>query len=461
MLSDQKLNQIHKKTLKVLSEVGVKFKDDFALEQLKRSGCDVDTGDGIVYFPPSLIEKSVSSSPSEFEIRGRMEKDNIKVGGSKPVFQNNTGLYLKDLKSGEIVKGNLEDARNYIKLLDSLENIDIVVPPPGMVKNKDPDVQYEWLTATAMRNSTKVIAGGNFGDSAEWLVELADVTKQDLYGQLNPTSPLCFSEKQITGTRKYVKSGHPTSITCSPMIGASSPATLAGSLVLQNAEHLAGLTLIQTLQSGTRVTLATYPHVMDMRNAYAQIGGIEVGLFGVAFVELASLYEIPSHTQFPWSDSKKVDVQSGYEKGMQMALCAHAGADIMSNGGGLEGEKHWSPVQLVIDNEINGMALRLLEGVKVNSNTLAFDTIQSVGHLPGNFIKENHTLEHWKEEQYLAEIADRTSREMNSKNAAKDAKMAAREKAAALIDSHEPQSLSCKEEKQLQEILGEAEKAKL
>ncbi len=182
--------------------------------------------------------------------------------------------------------------------------------------------------------------------------------------------------------------------------------TLAGTLVLQNAEHLAAVVLLQLFQPGAPVTLASYPHLMDVRDAGLCIGTVEIGLLGAALAQIGRRYGIPSHPEFPITDSKCLDEQSALEKAMTVVMLAEAGSNLISNGGALETEKMWSPVQLVIDNEINGMVGRILEGIPVTEETLALDVIREIGHA-GNYLDSMHTLSLWRQEQFLPRLADR------------------------------------------------------
>jgi trimethylamine--corrinoid protein Co-methyltransferase len=55
--------------------------------------------------------------------------------------------------------------------------------------------------------------------------------------------------------------------------------------------------------------------------------------------------------------------------------------------------------QFVIDNDINGMATRVLEGITVNEETLAFDVIREVG--PGGmFLTQEHTRRYARSSEF-------------------------------------------------------------
>lgn len=461
ILTDEQIAVIHRRTLDVLEEVGVVFEGEEAIRILESGGCEADHTSGRVRFPGRLVKECIGRCPSSFTIKARNPKYDLEVGDPRVYFQSCPGLYISDLETGERREPVLDDVGKMVRILDALEEIHIALAPTGTIADKPPQVIYEWIMAEAIRNTEKVVAGANFYGCAKWMIEMARVTDQQIYGQVNPTSPLTYTKEQIRGGLLYVRSGNPICICTGPVVGATSPATLAGTLVLQNAEHLAGVLLLQLDSPGAPVTLASYPHIMDMRTGLPYIGGVEIGLLGVALAQIARHYGIPSHPEFPWSDSKTTDEQAAYEKAMQIVLCALAGSNLMTNGGGLEGEKLWSPVQLVIDNEINAMAGRILDGINVTDETLAVDIIKEVGPLPGNYLKTRHTQVSWRAEQFIPRLSDRVTYETWVKQGSKDVVERARERALDILRTHEVPPLSKEQDREVDRIVKAAEKEKL
>jgi trimethylamine--corrinoid protein Co-methyltransferase len=64
----------------------------------------------------------------------------------------------------------------------------------------------------------------------------------------------------------------------------------------------------------------------------------------------------------------------------------------------------------VIDNEILGMVMRAVEGIKVDDDTLALDLIKEVGP-GGNFVAARHTRHFMRREHYQPTLSDRNSQE--------------------------------------------------
>ncbi len=460
LLTDLEVDRIHAGTLEVLEQVGVVFGDEGALELLGRGGCQVDRGSGRVRFPSQLVEECLRLCPEQFTLKARHPDYDLQVGGDRLFFQSHPGLHIADLETGERKEASFQDIAPLVRLIDALDEIHLAIMPTATISEKDPRVMTEWVAAEQMRNTQKVTAHGAFHGCAKWVVEMAAVTGQQVYGQINSVSPLYYHHDQIEGGLEFVAGGHPICILPGPTLGATSPTTLAGTLVLQNAEHLAGVVLVQLFRPGAPVTLASYPHVMDMRNGAPCIGGVEVGLMGAALAQIGRRYGIPSHPEFPMTDSKVLDEQAAFEKAMSLVVVAEAGPNLVTNGGALEAEKLWSPVQLVIDNELNGMVGRILDGITVTEETLALDVIKEVGQ-SGQYLRSKHTRRAWRAEQFLPSLADRVTFSTWQAEGSRDIIARARERALELIAKHEVPPLPEDQDRELDRIVRAAEIEKL
>jgi trimethylamine--corrinoid protein Co-methyltransferase len=459
-LSDRDLNLIHDGTLRILNSAGVVFAHEEALNILERGGCQVSRTDGRVQFPASLVEACIEQCPPRFTIRARNRAYDLEVGGQRLYFQSHPGLYLLDLESNARREATLADIGPLVRLIDAMDEVHLSIMPTSTISDRPAPVMIEWITAEQMRNTQKVTAAGVFEGCVPWVIEMAQVTGQQLYGQINSVSPLIYPEEQVEGGLAYVRAGHPVCILPGLTLGANSPVTLAGSLVLQNAEHLAAVVLLQLARPGAPVTLGCYPHLMDVRDASLCIGAVEIGLLGAALAQIARRYAIPSHPEIPLTDSKCLDEQSALEKAMTVVLLAEAGAHLVSNGGALQTEKAWSPAQLVIDNEINGMAGRMLKGIAVTDETLALDVIEGVGH-GGNYLEHTHTLRLWREEQFLPRLANRQTHESWKADGARDLVEQAKERARELLRTHQVPPLPEEQDRELGRLVQLAQAQKL
>ena len=75
--------------------------------------------------------------------------------------------------------------------------------------------------------------------------------------------------------------------------GATSPVTLAGSLVQHNAEMLAAIAYVQLVERGTKVFYSSFSAAMDMRFGQDCVGTPEMALMSTCLPLLAHRYDLP------------------------------------------------------------------------------------------------------------------------------------------------------------------------
>jgi trimethylamine--corrinoid protein Co-methyltransferase len=132
-----------------------------------------------------------------------------------------------------------------------------------------------------------------------------------------------------------------------------------------------------------------------------------MGLLNAAGAQIAQFYQLPFYATAGMSDAKTVDAQCGYESALSSLLCALSGANFIHDAAGLlDFALSASYEKYVVDNEILGMVMRAVEGIKVDEDTLAFDLIKDVGP-GGNFVSARHTRKHMRTEHYQPTLSDR------------------------------------------------------
>jgi trimethylamine--corrinoid protein Co-methyltransferase len=240
--------------------------------------------------------------------------------------------------------------------------------------------------------------------------------------------------------------------------GVSAPATLAGLLVQQNAEVLAGIVVSQLVNPGTPVLYGTASTVLDMRTGGAALGGPEVGLLNLATAQLARYYHLPSRGTGGNTDSKVADIQAGLESMMGVLLAALAGMNfIYDAAGSLEGSLTLSYEKLVVDDEVCAMISRILSGIEVTDETLAVDEIGKAGpaasHLGTPF---THRM--FRREHFLPTLLDRRAREAWARQGGKDLAGVARERARKILAEHAVEPLDAEVVRRVDEFLLEATK---
>jgi len=247
---------------------------------------------------------------------------------------------------------------------------------------------------------------------------------------LEPISPLRLPKDGLDIVAEFARAGQPVSIGPMAMTSGTAPATLAGTLAQENAEILAGIVVTQLLQPGTPITYGGIPHIMDPRTSICSFGSPEQALMAVAMVQMARFYGFGVYINVGLTDAKLPDAQAGIEKASSMLLGVLAGADTFGHCGICGTDHGASLLWLFVDNELMDYVKRIARGFEVNADTLAAEIVNIVGP-GGNFLAEQHTIEHFRRELWLpgavwtrqsfaaweseghTSIADRVLREVN------------------------------------------------
>lgn len=449
LLSKEEIKMIHESSLKILQQTGIKSENEEILNHFSKIGADVDFKEGIIKFSPALVKDAINKAASKVLLCGREEKNDLVLEG-KRVYCGTGGAALNvlDLETGEKRKAVLKDIADIAKLVDALDNIHFFIRP--VVAQ---DISSEFLDVNkyyaALGNTSKHVMGSAY--SVEGALKVIAIAEEIAGGKQRlrerpiisfitswMKSPLQLADSTTLVLMKIVEEGIPVALSSAPMAGSTSPVTLAGTLAQVNAEQLSGIVLTQSINSGAPVIYGGIPTVADMRTMSFLDGAIELGILAAACAQLAQYYNFPYYAWGGLTDSKIPDIQAGYEKGMTLVMAALAGANYIHNAAGmLESTTTVAYEQYVIDNEIIGMAMRALQGIEVNEDTLALKVIDKVGP-GGNYLAETHTVKHMRSELFFPKVSDRSLREEWISKGGKDARERAREIAKNILAEHKP-----------------------
>lgn len=446
-LSSDEVYDIHVATLEVLERTGVVVHEKRALRLLDDAGAIVDLKRETAKIPDYLIQEAIAKTPKSFIWHARNPKNSIRIGGTPTKFgPGGTCKNIIDMETGECRSPTEEDAVKMVRLIDALENIHIVYPPTRSphISASVPERRIFGIKRLAMtvKNSSKCLEGGGIEGLkiASALVggEEELLKRPFMAGYVDPVSPLTHGKEMVDVILTSAKFGQPIFMTVMAIAGATAPATLAGTLVQQNAEILSGLLIAHLVNPHAPVIYGSVSCIMDMRTTIASVGCPEQGLISAAAAQIARYYGIPCSVGAE-SDSKVPDAQASYEKAMSLMMGVMAGADLMDLFmGSTETYNTTSFEQMIIDDEMAGMALRSVKGIEVTDETLATEVIDRVGP-GGNYLADKHTLHWFKKKRYNPKLSSRETRNTWEKMGSKDIREKAKEKAIKILAEHEPE----------------------
>jgi len=299
------MEQIHAAALEVLANEGIKTNCKMALEIYAGGGCDVNAGEGRVKIPARIVEAAIESAPSSILFAARDEENDFVMEGNNVHFCNfSKGVNVVDIYTGEYRESTLEDQKNVALLVDALEQYDLL---DVAVETRDiPDAianiaSYEVMAANCSKHSGQ---SAHSKREAEILIEMASVVaggRENLSKRpitstvVCPTSPLCINTETTEPIIVYAENNVPCTVLSMVMAGSTAPVTLAGTLVVHNAEVLSGIVLGQLTRKGAPNLYGSSTTIMDLRTAAVSVGCPELAILSSAVAKLADFYKIPSY----------------------------------------------------------------------------------------------------------------------------------------------------------------------
>lgn len=420
-LTEQSIRKVHNTAMRIIEEVGFEVNSDTALELFRRYGAWVDSEKRQVRLPQEKALELIAMAPSEVRLCGQDEKHDILLGGNRVYAgTGGTALYIYEPATDQKRLANLEDLKRIAKLVDQLDNIHLFMLPtyPNELPVEQVDVNRFFA---GLDNTTKHVMGGVYTlDGIQQVIRMAELVagsaealrQRPLISMITCNiSPMKMDAHYGDLVVAIAQSGTPLVCPAEPLCGATSPATLAGNLVIQTVDSLMGVMLTQIVNPGTPVIFGSVATSTNLSNLSYLAGSIEMGLINAAGAQMAQFYKLPFYATGGMTDSKVLDAQCGYESALTSLLCALAGVNFIHDAAGLmEFALTVCYEKLVIDNEILGMVMRAVDGIRVDDDTLAFDLIKQVGP-GGNFVTARHTRHFMRSEHYQPALSDRNSRQ--------------------------------------------------
>jgi len=465
ILSREDLHRIHLASLRVLEDVGVAVHDDHCLELLRRSGATVNEKTKIALIPEHLVDEALRSTPGRIHLHARNPKYDLRLEGKRVHFAARGPNVPKiiDIDSGVRRNPTNRDVEDLAKLADGLENVHAYggITTTTDVAAKVADVHRFAIT---FNNIEKVVFDGAPGKvNAQAFIRMAaavvgsieELRRRPLIAGFGcPVAPLQHPADSLDWLVEFAKNKLPYCVLSEPMEGASAPVTLAGGLVVMNAEILSGIVIAQLVNRGTPIIYGATPFPIDMKTGSLLAGTPEVGLTSAVSTQLAQYYDIPSFTECT-PDTKVLDAQLAFESAPIFAP-AMTGCNLIGAAGTIESGLTASFEQMVLADEFLDLIYRLMRGLELTEETLAVDVINKVGP-GGQFLSNPHTRIHAMKELWYPKLIDRQSLGRWKETGAKRMEQRANERAKEILRTHKPAPLERSVQNELYEIVKETE----
>jgi len=465
-LNRDEVEQIHLASLEVLKKTGLRCKSKRILEVFEKGGAEVR--DETIRIPQHIISSAVKSAPKQILLCGRNSQYDILLEHNRLYFGmgGTPTPFVRDLENGEFKRPTKKDFADSTRLGDALPNMAFLMAIAGAFDVPyQVEYEHEWealfnntekpivYSAPSAYSAKKVLQMG-----AEIVGSMAELEKKPIMCLYTETSSPLAIPVACENILEFAKAGVPITQGSSPLVGATAPGTLAGTMVVSNAENLATVVLTQLINAGTPFIYGGFCDVIDPLLGRMSYGCPEFSIStSVLNAQMAEYYGLPVFGFAAPSDSKLPDAQAGAEA-MQMSLMnALAGINLMHDCGYLAGGSAGSMEMVVICDEIFDNVLRIVRGVDVNDETLAVDVIAQVGP-EGSFLAHQHTLKHIRNEIHIPRLFDRRPEAEWTKLGRKATHEVARERARQILKEHFAEPLPKDVQQKLSAIVKQAEK---
>ena len=447
----------------LLSEIGIEFRDDpVALDLLSGAAALVDGTR--VRFPDGLARDLCKTAPAQFDLQARNPKKTITLGGDHIVFMPGYGSpFVTDLERGRRY-ATLADFQNFVRMTYATPYLHhsggtVVEPTDVPVSKRHLDMVYTHLTL-----SDKPFMGAvTDPDHAKDSLDMARIVFGDqmksvpvLQANINVNSPLVYDGTMTKALRVYAEAGQCVCISPAIFGGAMGPVTPAAVAAQTHAEVLAGVALCQIIRPGCPVVYGSFHNTMSLKSGSLTFGTPEANLVTFALGQLARRLGVPFRSGGgEITSANSADGQAMSESVSALWSTVLSGANqVWHAAGWLEGGLTMGYEKFVMDLDICGALLKMINGMDVSAETLSKPSYRQVN--PGeNFLSTDHTMAHFATANFEPDIAEPGPFETWQENGCQTAEQRAYSRWKGLLRSYEPPEIGASVKQDLDAFLAD------
>jgi trimethylamine--corrinoid protein Co-methyltransferase len=416
VLRPEQVEKIHEASLRILEEIGMEFLDAEALSILKAAGVKVEAGSQRVRLDRGLVLESIAKTPREVTLHARNPEHNLTFGGDHVNFGSVASApNVSDMDRGRR-PGNFQDYCDLLKLVQTYNIVQFTGGYPVEPADRPPATRHLDAHLAAITLTDKLwhpysLGRHRIADAIEMICIARGITKEQLkrepslFSIVNSNSPLRLDGPMLQGLMEMARHGQPVVLTPFTLSGAMAPVTIAGALAQQNAEALAGITMIQLVAPGVPAMYGGFTSNVDMKSGAPAFGTPEYTRAAMAGGQLARRYGFPYRSSNACA-ANAVDAQAAYESEMSIWGAVMGGVNMMLHGAGwMEGGLVASFEKFILDVEMLQMMGEFLQPLEVTDATLGLDAMADVGP-GGHFFGTAHTMARYETAFYSPILSD-------------------------------------------------------
>ncbi len=450
LLSEKERRAIHEGALDVMEKTGVRIHSAAARKDLKAAGAVVKEGSADVRFPRDVVADLLRLAPKELTLAGRTKEFDLPMTGDHfYTTMDGCGVAVWEAETNSRRESVLEDIRRTAVLGDWLPYLSIY--EPMVVAHDVPEkVHVAMGVKTALENTSKHILSESTTNASEARAQVAmasevlggteELRKRHLLSAMLCTiSPLSVDGAASDAALVWAENHVPVHITGMAQTGVSGPASIAGDLVVNHAETLAVVSMLEAHEPGAPAIYGSVLSSMDPRTGAYMGSSPESDLLAIGSIEMAKYLGLPDSVGGYGSTAKVPGVQASLEHMLSAVVCANYGGEVVNGLGEPAGSTLLSYEQILLDHEIAAMIVKVYQGFRVDEDELAVDLIENVG-IGGSYLAQRHTLERMRDIS-VPMLWDTSPYDQWAAKGKKDPMAVAREKTEWILKNHAPEPL--------------------
>ena len=420
LLTDDLIERILDEAYQLLLKPGVKVQNEEARKLLADAGALVDEETMVVHIPAQIAKAALQTVPKKFQLFDYDGNPTVEYGGDTVQFDpGSSGISVLDPDTLEQKTAESADLIRLLKVAEQLPQYD--AQSTAVVCHDVPkEIHDLYRLYLVLLYSKKAIVTGAFTNkTVQHMIDMLAIMsggadklreKPRAVFDVCPSPPLIWSNFGSGNLMALARAGVPAEIVSMPLAGAAAPVTLIGAVTQHAAECLAGITIHQLAQAGSPIVWGGAPAIFDMRKGGTPMGAVETAMIDSSYAQVGKSLGMPTHAYMGATDSKRLDMQAGLESGITAMIGALSGINMISGSGMLDFLLCHSAEKLVIDAEGVAMAQRMLQGMKIHTETLATGFYEGVNFKGGDFLKQKITMQLFQKEQNMpSAVIDRNS----------------------------------------------------
>ena len=465
-LSAENKQKIHTESLRILSEVGVRFHSKKALKLLEQAGAGIDQQNAIARIDQTMVEEALKTASRKFTLGARNNDFDFTLPSPYTAYTlDGTATFALDFESGQRRYGTIKDIELGSRVFNTLE-LGMINWPPVIASDapKTSRVLCEFLTA--LKYSSKHVQHElHRPEEVPFLIEAmkcilgsTEAVKERKICSVCycPVAPLTHEGPMSEACLDLLAYEVPVLILPMPSCGSTGPARLFSNICLANAEALSTLVLFQAARPGSPQIYGAASGTMDFKTGTFLEGTPEMVIQTAALGEMARHYNLPNTQAGCLSDARYTGPEAIMEKMLTTLPLVLAGVDLINGIGEIETSQLLVLEQIIVDEEIARRCRRLAAGIDFSEEKNLFADLLRVGP-GGHFLDAESTFRLCRgPEFYQPLLQDRSSLEEMQEHGNTDIYARARERVeeilAAPIQNNLPETIQAR----LEEILDRA-----